>query len=82
MTVGVKVNVEKLNEWAERNEPMAVDKLVIATRLCKKTLLKLFKGHPGASATRFLVSQATGIPEDELFPSGRRKRSDRRAKGA
>jgi hypothetical protein len=73
--VTMTLNTEALKKWVERTQPMAKEKLAATARISVKTAnMILNHGYvPAQPGTRWRVSLATGIPEEELFKASKSK---------
>lgn len=64
----VTVNMKTMREWIERNQPMALEKLAVASLISARTISELFNGKaPRLPRTRFQIARAMGVPIEKLF---------------
>lgn len=63
------VNTKLLKRWLEANEPQAVEKLAVSSRVSSTLIRKIMKGHaPRNGAIRWALAEALKVPETDLFP--------------
>lgn len=69
----LEVNKDALSEWCMQHQPNPILILATNARIAENTARKILHGRVPTPKVRWLVSLATGIPENILFREKKRK---------
>lgn len=68
------MNQKLLKTWLDAHQPLAVEKLAVASRVSSSLIRQMMKGRaPRSTLVRSSLAQTLGVSEPELFPAGKRK---------